>query len=167
MPKDILVRNLPDPLATWIHENIPSGASQNEFLVKLIAQAAELDSPPDLFSNAAKPAPVYSALPFSFIDLFAGIGGFRIGMTAVGGDCLFSSEWDKYAARTYQSWFGDYEIHTNDIRLVDPSDGIPDHDVLCAGFPCQPFSLAGVSKKNSLGRVHGFNCEKQGNLFWF
>ena len=102
---------------------------------------------------------------FKFIDLFAGIGGFRCGMSAAGGSCVFTSEWDKYAAMTYQSWYGDTDIYQEDIRGID-IELIPDHDVLCAGFPCQPFSLAGVSKKNSLGRAHGFNDVDQGDLFF-
>lgn len=103
---------------------------------------------------------------FTFIDLFAGIGGFRCGMTAVGGQCVFTSEWDKYAAATYKTWYRDENIHTGDIREVKITEEIPNHDVLCGGFPCQPFSLAGVSKKNSLGRAHGFDDAKQGNLFF-
>ncbi len=102
---------------------------------------------------------------FRFIDLFAGIGGFRSGMTALGGRCVFTSEWDKFSAQTYRAWYGDDDIYTGDIRELDSRE-IPDHDVLCAGFPCQPFSLAGVSKKNSLGRRHGFDDECQGNLFF-
>ena len=103
--------------------------------------------------------------PFRFIDLFAGIGGFRSGLTALGGRCVFTSEWDKFSAQTYRAWYGDEDVYTGDIRELDSRE-IPDHDVLCAGFPCQPFSLAGVSKKNSLGRRHGFDDEKQGNLFF-
>lgn len=103
---------------------------------------------------------------FSFVDLFAGIGGFRIGLTAAGGKPVFSNEWNKYAAQTYQAWFGDSQLSTIDIRDVDPKLEIPDHDVLSAGFPCQPFSIAGVSKKNSLGRAHGFSDLEQGNLFF-
>lgn len=102
---------------------------------------------------------------FTFIDLFAGIGGFRSAMTALGGRCVFTSEWDKFAVQTYKAWYKDDHVHTDDIRLIDPRS-IPDHDVLCAGFPCQPFSIAGVSKKNALGRKHGFEDEKQGNLFF-
>jgi DNA (cytosine-5)-methyltransferase 1 len=101
---------------------------------------------------------------FTFIDLFAGIGGFRKGFEAVGGGCIFTSEWDRYAQKTYVANFGDHEVH-GDITKIDASD-IPDHDVLVAGFPCQPFSIAGVSKKNSLGRKHGFECETQGTLFF-
>ncbi|NJD28912.1 MAG: DNA (cytosine-5-)-methyltransferase [Chloroflexi bacterium] len=100
---------------------------------------------------------------FTFIDLFAGIGGMRIGLTRVGGRCVYSCEIDRFARRTYEANFGPCEGH--DIREVDP-DSIPDHDVLAAGFPCQPFSIAGVSKKLSLGRQHGFADEKSGNLFF-
>jgi DNA (cytosine-5)-methyltransferase 1 len=106
---------------------------------------------------------------FRFIDLFAGIGGLRLGFEAIGGRCVFTSEWDKYAQKTYQRNFpdGDDHIMAGDIRPygAEPSL-IPQFDVLLAGFPCQPFSLAGVSKKNSLGRRHGFEDEKQGNLFF-
>lgn len=101
---------------------------------------------------------------FTFIDLFAGIGGMRLGFQEAGGRCVFTSEWDKYAQRTYQRNFGPEYIH-GDITKV-PIDDVPDHDVLVAGFPCQPFSIAGVSKKNSLGRKHGFECETQGTLFF-
>lgn len=102
---------------------------------------------------------------FTFIDLFAGIGGFRIAMQAHRGECVFSSEWDKYAQRTYYANFG--EIPFGDITKDETKRWIPDRfDVLCGGFPCQPFSIAGVSKKNSLGRKHGFEDEKQGNLFF-
>jgi DNA (cytosine-5)-methyltransferase 1 len=105
-------------------------------------------------------------MSFTFVDLFAGIGGFRIGLTAVGGSAVFSNEWDKYAAKTYSSWFGPENLSTEDIRTLDPFKDIPNHDVLCGGFPCQPFSIAGVSKKNSLGRAHGFSDQEQGNLFF-
>ena len=101
---------------------------------------------------------------FTFIDLFAGIGGFRLGFESAGGRCLFTSEWDRFAQTTYRANFGDHELH-GDITKV-PLDAIPTHDVLLAGFPCQPFSIAGVSKKNSLGRKHGFECETQGTLFF-
>jgi len=121
---------------------------------------------------------------FRFVDLFAGIGGIRKGFEAIGGQCVFTSEWNKEAVRTYKAnWFNDHDMHTFnlDIREVTLSDKpeiseddayahidaeVPDHDVLLAGFPCQPFSLAGVSKKNSLGRAHGFECEAQGTLFF-
>jgi DNA (cytosine-5)-methyltransferase 1 len=105
-------------------------------------------------------------MPFTFIDLFAGIGGFRIGLSRVGGRCVFTSEWNKYAQQTYRAWFGEHERINGDINTVDIEREIPPHDVLAAGFPCQPFSIAGVSKKNALGRKHGFDDESQGNLFF-
>lgn len=109
----------------------------------------------------------YGNADFTFIDLFAGVGGIRRGFEAHGGECLYTSEWDKYAQRTYAAnHFMDLnEEISGDITQVDPAD-IPDHDVLLAGFPCQPFSIAGVSKKNSLGIAHGFECKTQGTLFF-
>ncbi len=102
---------------------------------------------------------------FTFIDLFAGVGGIRMGFEAAGGRCIFTSEWDSYARQTYQANFPDEHIINGDITVINAKN-IPDHDVLLAGFPCQPFSIAGVSKKNSLGRVHGFADETQGTLFF-
>ena len=101
--------------------------------------------------------------PLRFVDLFCGIGGFRIAFEKTGGQCVFSSDWDKFSQITYAANFG--EKPHGDIHTVAVAD-IPAHDILCGGFPCQPFSLAGVSKKNSLGRKHGFDDEKQGNLFF-
>lgn len=102
---------------------------------------------------------------FSFIDLFAGIGGLRRGFESVGGKCVFTSEWDKYSIKTYlANNVCDHEV-AGDIRAI-PANAIPAHDVLLAGFPCQPFSLAGVSKKNALGQLHGFHCDAQGTLFF-
>ncbi len=104
---------------------------------------------------------------FTFIDLFAGIGGIRKGFEDHGGKCIFTSEWNKFSKETYLANFPATEDHRfeGDITVVDEHD-IPDHDVLLAGFPCQPFSIAGVSKKNSLGRPHGFECTTQGTLFF-
>ncbi len=102
---------------------------------------------------------------FTFIDLFAGIGGIRRGFEAVGGQCIFTSEWDSYAQRTYRANFHDDHHIAGDITEVKSSE-IPSHDLLLAGFPCQPFSIAGVSKKNSLGRAHGFEDKTQGTLFF-
>lgn len=134
--------------------------------------------------QALLPQKVAGQRSFTFIDLFAGIGGIRKGFEAIGGECLFTSEWNKYAVRTYKAnHYCDPARHrfNLDIRTITLSDkldisedeayrhidrAIPDHDVLLAGFPCQPFSLAGVSKKNSLGRKHGFECETQGTLFF-
>ncbi|GJG98555.1 DNA (cytosine-5-)-methyltransferase [Cupriavidus pauculus] len=121
---------------------------------------------------------------FDFVDLFAGIGGIRRGFENIGGRCVFTSEWNAPAVRTYKAnYYSDPAFHTfnDDIRKVTRSDrdditedqayrlidaDIPDHDVLLAGFPCQPFSIAGVSKKNALGRAHGFECKTQGTLFF-
>lgn len=121
---------------------------------------------------------------FDFIDLFAGIGGIRRGFEGIGGRCVFTSEWNEQAVRTYKAnYYCDPEYHrfNADIREVTLSERedvsetdayqhidkeIPDHDVLLAGFPCQPFSIAGVSKKNALGRAHGFECKTQGTLFF-
>ena len=100
---------------------------------------------------------------FRFIDLFCGIGGFRLGFEQTGCECVFSSDWDRWSQKTYAANFG--ETPVGDLRSV-PVTEVPPHDILCGGFPCQPFSLAGVSKKNSLGRKHGFDDEKQGNLFY-
>ncbi len=104
-------------------------------------------------------------MKFKFVDLFAGIGGFHIGLRSVGGQCVFASEWDRHAAATYEAWTK-HEVNQTDIRDLNPKADIPSHDVLSAGFPCQPFSIAGVSKKNSLGREHGFRDKDQGNLFF-
>jgi DNA (cytosine-5)-methyltransferase 1 len=98
-----------------------------------------------------------------FIDLFCGIGGFRIAFDRAGAECVFSCDWDKYSQLTYQANFE--EKPHGDIYSIGIGK-IPAHDILCAGFPCQPFSIAGVSKKLSLGRKHGFEDEKQGNLFF-
>lgn len=102
---------------------------------------------------------------FTFIDLFAGIGGLRRAMESAGGRCVFTSEWDAFAQKTYHANFPDNRPIAGDIREVDAA-AIPEHDVLVAGFPCQPFSIAGVSKKNALGRLHGFQDETQGTLFF-
>ena len=107
---------------------------------------------------------------FRYIDLFAGIGGFRKTFDEIGGECVFTSEWDKYARLTYSDNYptnhllaGDIKEYTSDAEALSK---IPPHDMLIAGFPCQPFSIAGVSKKNSLGREHGFMDEAQGTLFF-
>lgn len=128
--------------------------------------------------------PKKSNYDFTFIDLFAGIGGIRKGFELVGGKCLFTSERDKYANKTYKAnYYSDPDSHSFNEDITDVTltakknvtekqaykhidQTIPDHDVLLAGFPCQPFSLAGVSKKNALGRAHGFECTTQGTLFF-
>jgi DNA (cytosine-5)-methyltransferase 1 len=102
---------------------------------------------------------------FKFIDLFAGIGGIRAAFQSIGGHCVFTSEWDSYAQKTYAKNFPDNHQIAGDITSID-AHSIPDHDILLGGFPCQPFSIAGVSKKNALGRAHGFMDETQGTLFF-
>jgi DNA (cytosine-5)-methyltransferase 1 len=123
--------------------------------------APKQSKPPEL---QALPEDQSKALaPFKFIDLFCGIGGFRIAFEAQNARCVFSSDYDKFSQQTYETNFG--ERPHGDINGVEVSD-IPAHDILCGGFPCQPFSIAGVSKKISLGRTHGFDDVKQGNLFF-
>ncbi|MBN3765391.1 DNA (cytosine-5-)-methyltransferase [Burkholderia sp. Ac-20365] len=103
-----------------------------------------------------------------FIDLFAGIGGIRMGFESHGGECVFTSEWNAFSQKTYQENFRDGAAqHTliGDI-VTYPAEDVPEHDILLGGFPCQPFSIAGVSKKNALGRPHGFECATQGTLFF-
>ncbi|RFP08001.1 DNA (cytosine-5-)-methyltransferase [Duganella sp. BJB475] len=142
---------------------------------------AEFETLTALLPQPPKNHPNYD---FKFIDLFAGIGGIRRGFEEIGGQCVFTSEWNTYAVRTYKAnYYSDPENHTfnTDIRKVTLSEDesiseeeaykhidkiIPDHDVLLAGFPCQPFSIAGVSKKNAMGRAHGFECKTQGTLFF-
>ncbi|WP_273245787.1 MULTISPECIES: DNA (cytosine-5-)-methyltransferase [unclassified Flavobacterium] len=140
---EILEKEYPDVVFNEekISELINSGNIRNENIV---------------FAEQANPT-------FRFIDLFAGIGGFRLALQNIGGKCVFSSEWNNYAKKTYSSNFG--EVPFGDITQIDENT-IPDHDILVGGFPCQPFSLAGVSKKNALGRNHGFRDETQGTLFF-
>lgn len=130
--------------------------------------AANSDNPLLEVLRAKGPTPgdAGEGVQFRFIDLFAGIGGLRRGFEAIGGGCVFTSEWDEYSRRTYRANFpGDTHPFAGDIRDVEAA-AIPAFDVLLAGFPCQPFSLAGVSKKNSLNRAHGFADETQGTLFF-
>lgn len=115
------------------------------------------------FINRQKPILNQENASFTFIDLFAGIGGMRLAFESAGGRCVYSNEWNKYSQQTYFANFG--EQPEEDITKVD-ENSIPDHDVLVAGFPCQPFSIAGVSKKNSLGRETGFQDKTQGTLFF-
>ena len=120
----------------------------------------------DLFADFFKvPFPAPEHPKFTFIDLFAGIGGFRLAMQANGGKCVFSSEWNKFSQKTYMANFG--EMPFGDITKEATKSFIPKgFDILCAGFPCQPFSIAGVAKKNSLGRPTGFEDKTQGTLFF-
>lgn len=168
MSKQILVRDVSHEICAWIDlQRTQNNMSQQEVVLSVLDKAVESDLELKLPLFAGVPTviekPVPENLPFTFIDLFAGIGGFRSALEKVGGRCLFSSEWDKYSQKTYKAWHGD--TPHGDIRKIKPAD-IPDHDILAAGFPCQPFSIAGVSKRQSLGMAHGFDCVTQGNLFF-
>jgi len=166
MPKNLHIRDIGEENLAWLQSTIPPGTTQNEYLRSLIESIIENNTQPSLFTVQNILSNKYSRLPFKFIDLFAGIGGFRSAMTRLGGKCVFSNEWDKYALKTYRTWYRDTDINESDINDLDIQKEIPDHDILCAGFPCQPFSIAGVSKKKSLGRLHGFRDKKDGNLFY-
>jgi DNA (cytosine-5)-methyltransferase 1 len=170
---NLLVRDVPEQIRSWIEqERNEHKMTQKEFVLSVLDHAYNIEKQSVLPFENQRVLPFDSALiepslveriPFKFIDLFAGIGGYRIALEKIGGTCVFSSEIDKYAQKTYKAWFG--ETPEGDIRPVKPVD-IPDHDVLAAGFPCQPFSIAGVSKKRSLGLPHGFLCQTQGTLFF-
>jgi DNA (cytosine-5)-methyltransferase 1 len=135
-----------------------------ESVTSMVAESA-IDQLLYKFHDIPFPGPKKGEEKFTFIDLFAGIGGFRMAMQAQGGKCVFSSEYDKYAQQTYRANYG--ETPFGDITKQEVRKFIPEKfDVLCGGFPCQPFSIAGVSKKISLGKKHGFDDEKQGNLFF-
>ena len=152
----------------WIKDGAKQGWSDKLTHKERLDLEAMLPSPPQA-----------DDFDFTFIDLFAGIGGIRRGFEQANGRCVFTSEYDKYAVRTYKAnHYSDHQVH-GDIREITQPEGltpshasehiqamIPDHDVLLAGFPCQPFSIAGVSKKNSLGRAHGFEDHTQGTLFF-
>ncbi len=147
--------------ALSLHEKYAHLATKNNLDI-LYEKIREIK---DLTPIVPFPGPRQDYEKFTFIDLFAGIGGFRMALQNLGGKCVFTSEWDKYSQKTYFANYGDYPF--GDITQNEVKAHIPKHfDILCGGFPCQPFSLAGVSKKNSLGRSHGFEDEKQGNLFF-
>ncbi|MCC8396332.1 DNA (cytosine-5-)-methyltransferase [Paraburkholderia sp. MMS20-SJTR3] len=122
----------------------------------------------DLLQQGARAANhTGDAASFRFIDLFAGIGGIRMGFEAHGGECVFTSEWNDFSTRTYRDNYPAGAEHALIGDIVSfPAEEVPNHDVLLGGFPCQPFSIAGVSKKNALGRPHGFECTTQGTLFF-
>lgn len=169
------IRNQPHEVLCWARD-ILTQAEVAKVVGKDIRtvrrwETRDIDTPPVIVPALREavskkiPAKTSEAGDFTFIDLFAGIGGIRTGFEQSGGRCVFTSEWNEMAARTYKENFGEAHEITGDITKVEPSD-IPDHDVLLAGFPCQPFSIAGVSKKNALGRPHGFECTTQGTLFF-
>lgn len=152
MAKQIHVR-LEDSLFESLAEYAAkSGISVNDFISSSIMQS--LSNQMQTEKHDAE---------FTFIDLFAGIGGMRIAFETNGGDCVYSNEWNKYCQQTYFANFG--EQPDGDITKIDARI-IPNHDILVAGFPCQPFSIAGVSKKQSMGRATGFEDKTQGTLFF-
>ncbi len=164
-------KHLNDGFANLTHywQNHKNGVSQfykpyaKEYLHEEILSVVE--DPEQLYIpfKYDVPFPPNKNPKFKFIDLFAGIGGIRMAYQNLGGKCVFSSEWDKFAKKTYEANYG--EVPFGDITQIDEKS-IPDHDILLGGFPCQPFSIAGVSKKNSLGRSHGFLDKTQGTLFF-
>jgi|ERR1051326_3219802 DNA (cytosine-5)-methyltransferase 1 len=165
MAENILVRRVPQRVHLWINEERQRRKmTKQEFVVSVLEEAYNADAQLPLPLTVSPSVEVTRNLPFTFIDLFAGIGGFRIPLEKIGGRCIFSSEKDPHAQKTYRAWFGNAP-ENEDITEISAAE-IPDHDVLAAGFPCQPFSIAGVSKKKSLGRAHGFKCETQGTLFF-
>lgn len=170
----VVDKKMDDRVADLTHyfQNHTNGVSQyykpkaSEYLID-VHEANSLAQEPDFqYYLPIKwdiPFPPPEKPKFKFIDLFAGIGGIRLAYQNNGGKCVFTSEWDSFAKKTYEANFG--EVPFGDITQI-PENEIPDHDVLLAGFPCQPFSIAGVSKKNSLGRAHGFLDKTQGTLFF-
>jgi DNA (cytosine-5)-methyltransferase 1 len=164
MAEDILVRRVPSRVHSWIeNERQQRRMTKQEFVLSVLEKASDAGRQLPLPIEPSSDKQSANAIPFTFVDLFAGIGGFRIPLEKLGGKCIFSSEKDRYSQKTYRAWFG--ETPQEDLTTVTPSE-IPNHDVLAAGFPCQPFSIAGVSKKKSLGHPHGFKCLSQGTLFF-
>jgi len=170
----VIDRKTTDDLAHLTHylQNSKNGISKYykptaKAYLESIKRDLELDEKLNLRDLVPKewdvPFPTPTRTKFKFIDLFAGIGGLRLAFQNNGGKSVFSSEWDPFAKKTYETNFG--EVPFGDITQISESN-IPDHDILVGGFPCQPFSIAGVSKKNSLGRQHGFLDKTQGTLFF-
>ena len=157
---------------THFFQNHKNGISQyfkptaTSYLTELHEKLSIVEEPDFQYYLPIKwdiPFPPQTTPKFKFIDLFAGIGGIRMAFQSLGGKCVFTSEWDTYSKKTYEVNFG--EVPFGDITKISEQE-IPDHDILLGGFPCQPFSIAGVSKKNALGRAHGFLDETQGTLFF-
>lgn len=157
---------------THYFQNHKNGVSQyfklsaKEYLTELHEELNIVQEPDFQYYLPIKwdiPFPPIANPKFNFIDLFAGIGGIRLAFQNLGGKCVFTSEWNSFSKKTYEANFG--EVPFGDITQISEKE-IPDHDILLAGFPCQPFSIAGVSKKNALGKKHGFLDETQGTLFF-
>ncbi|WP_316740699.1 DNA (cytosine-5-)-methyltransferase [Pedobacter antarcticus] len=166
------ISNLDQLERAIITHHVSTKLSVYELSEEIISKLGEANSvyqaiQEQLFPNGSAPfhGPKIGDEDFTFIDLFAGIGGFRMALQSLNGRCVFSSEYDKYAQQTYFANYG--EVPFGDITSDVVKSFIPEtFDILCGGFPCQPFSIAGVSKKISLGRLHGFDDIKQGNLFF-
>jgi len=163
MGRSILIRDVPDEVISWLDRESEDKLVSRQDLVRELLSATASGGIKGEKNPPAAGSPGKESPKFSFADFFAGIGGFRLGLEACGGRCVFSCEWDRYAQKTYRAWFG--EVPAGDINDVDIQN-LPRFDVLAAGFPCQPFSIAGVSKKTSLGRAHGFEDRTQGTLFF-
>ncbi|KHS78255.1 DNA cytosine methyltransferase [Pectobacterium brasiliense] len=149
----------------FCNSNISSPATLKEQVLSLLKEQGLYVDREHFFDcvfGALKLKPAKDA-KFKFIDLFAGIGGVRLGFQNAGGACVFSSEYDRGAQNTYKINHGEYPF--GDITRIDEKQ-IPEHDILLAGFPCQPFSHAGVSARNAVGKQHGFLCDTQGTLFF-
>ncbi len=170
----VIVKKTSNEMAHLTHyfQNHKNGVSQyyrpaaKEYLAELHKNLNIVEEPDFQYYLPIKwdiPFPPPKKPKFKFIDLFAGIGGIRLAYQNIGGKCVFTSEWDSFAKKTYEANFG--EVPFGDITQISETE-IPDHDILLGGFPCQPFSIAGVSKKNSLGRQHGFLDKTQGTLFF-
>ena len=170
VPIKLKARGLSDPIETDIPTDKRSGRPRWIFRerswVKAFVRINGL-TPGDMLTIRHVTNRTYELTPHRrkllFIDLFAGIGGMRLAFEKAGCRCVFTSEWDRFAQQTYEANFG--ETPKGDIRKISSSE-IPDHDILVAGFPCQPFSISGVSKKNALGKPHGFDDLTQGTLFF-
>lgn len=136
----MLIRDVPPRVKTWIDEaRRVEGLTPKEFVIKMLEKVCDGGEQPDLFDGIVQQSQtVPDSLPFTFVDLFAGIGGLRIGLQRAGGKCVFTSEWDKNSQKTYKRWFG--AEPEGDITKIAVKD-IPQHDVLAAGFPCRPFSM--------------------------
>jgi DNA (cytosine-5)-methyltransferase 1 len=158
---DRQVRRYEDPTETGSDPSILALEKMRD----AVAMAERLNGRVTEIKKPLRPKPA-----FTFIDLFAGIGGLRRPFEEIGGRCIFTAEWDRFSRQTYAANFHDdpfKHAFAEDVRPYAKEPWrVPEHDVLLAGFPCQPFSIAGVSKKNALGRPHGFLCDTQGTLFY-
>lgn len=156
---------VPSQIHDWVVRSYQQrNLSKQAFVSEALAKVMDSEEPSLFPADARLIRLADKTFPFRFVDLFAGIGGIRIGLERAGGQCVFSCEKDKLARHTYTEWFGESPVGD----ICDYSDGseVPHHHLLAAGFPCQPFSIAGVSKKKSLGREHGFLDKTQGTLFF-